>query len=133
MYISRSIVVNASAKEVWNTVKGPEGWAEWHPDIRAVEPVDFEDKNLLRVVFEDGDSVIERSIGTDGLSFGYEVIAGQASMTGYQGSVTIIENEMQSVVVWNVSFEPLAAGRYEAIAVGFMEVGLTALAQRYEK
>jgi hypothetical protein len=65
------------------------------------------------------------------MSFGYEVVAGQSSMTGYQGSFTVIEIADQSIVVWNVAFEPLASGCYEAIAVDFMAVGLTALAQRF--
>lgn len=130
MHISRSIVVEANSSEVMRVIRGPEGWADWHPDIKSVESVDFEDKRLLRVVFEDGDSVIERSLGTDGTSFGYQVVAGQTSITGYQGTVTVVENGNQSVIVWNVNFEPLAPGCYEAIAKEFMEVGLTALAQQ---
>lgn len=132
MYISRNVLINAPANDVMKLVQGPEGWANWHPSIKAVEPIEFENKDLLRVVFEDGDSVIERSLGNDGLSFGYEVIAGQASMTGYQGSLTVYELNNQSLVLWNVAFEPLASGRYEAISAGFMEVGLSALEQSFD-
>lgn len=130
MHISRSIVVEANSSEVMRVIRGPAGWADWHPDIKSVESVDFEDKQLLRVVFEDDNSVIEKSLGTDGTSFGYQVVAGQTSITGYQGTVTVVENGNQSVIVWNVNFEPLAPGCYEAIAQEFMEIGLTALAQQ---
>ena len=53
------------------------------------------------------------------------------SITGYQGTVSVVENGSQSVIVWNENFEPLAPGCYEAIALEFMEVGLAALARRF--
>ena len=131
MHISRSVVVDATPTDVMKIVKGPEGWADWHPDIQKVEVADFEDKQLLRVLFEGGDSVIEKSLGSDGMSFGYQVVAGQSSITGYQGTVTVAKVGNQSVIVWNVNFEPLAPGCYESIAQEFMEVGLEALAKRF--
>jgi carbon monoxide dehydrogenase subunit G len=131
MHISRSIVVEATPAKVMEIIRGPEGWADWHPDIKKVEAADFEDKQLLRVIFEDGDSVIEKLLGSDGMSFGYQVLAGQSSITGYQGTVTVVENGNQSLIVWNVNFEPLAPGCYESMALEFMEVGLDALAKRF--
>lgn len=133
MHISKSLLIDTPAEDVWRIVKGPEGWADWHPSIGAVEPLGFGNQSYLKVIFDDGGSVVERPLGVDGTSFAYEIIAGQTTVTGYRGTLSVIDMDEKSLVIWNLLFEPLAEGTYERFSEGFVEVGLQALAHKLTK
>lgn len=131
MHISRSVVLHATATEVWKEIEGPSGWAGWHPAIAAVQPEAIDGIDYFRLTFDEGSEVVEKPRGTDGMSFGYEVVAGQTSMTRYHGSITVCEVEGSALVVWTVTFDPLIAEAYAKISSGIIEAGLMALTVRF--
>lgn len=124
--IMRSAAFRAPAEEVWAVIGDFHALADWHPGIER----QTRDGDIRRLEVPGGEVVVERFLGTDGMSYAYEIVSGPLPVTDYRSVISVAPSGTGSVVVWCSTFEPKVDAAFRLVA-GIYESGLKALADRF--
>ena len=124
--IMRSAAFNAPADELWAVIGDFHALAEWHPGVERQTA----EGDLRHLDLPGGGAIVERLLGTDGLSYAYEILSGPLPVDGYRSVLSVAPAGAGSVVVWSSTFEPRVDAAFRLVA-GIYEAGLAALGERF--
>ena len=74
--------------------------------------------------------ILEKNLGADAISYGYEILESPLPMTGYKATISVADAGDKAVVVWSSTFEGTADGASDIVA-GIYTAGLDALAAKF--
>ncbi|WP_425403620.1 SRPBCC family protein [Hwanghaeella sp.] len=128
--ITRSVSVKASPETVWAVIGGFQALPEWHPAAEgsAKEMVDGVEHRRLSLA--GGGEILEKALGSDGMSYGYEIVESPLPVKNYRSILSVVGTDQGSVVVWSSTFDPLAETASGVVA-GIYEAGLGTLTSRF--
>ena len=129
-HVTRSIVLNAAPGDVWALIGGFQSLPDWHPAFESSAREDIGGVEHRRLGLAGGGEILEKSLGADAMSYGYEILESPLAITGYKSVVLVADAGGKAVVVWSSIFEPTADGMPEAVA-GVYQAGLDALAAKF--
>ncbi len=129
--ITRSLYLEAPPEEIWKVVGSFQALVDWHPAVEssALEIIDGVEHRRLGLV--GGGEILERSLGNDSFSYGYEIVTGSLPVSDYRSILALSAAGSGAVLVWGATFT--AAGPdAEAVVGEVYESGFSALAERFQ-
>jgi len=128
--ITRSVTVKASPETVWALIGGFQALPDWHPAAEgsAKEMVDGVEHRRLSLA--GGGEILEKALGSDGMSYGYEIVESPLPVNNYRSIISVVGAGGGSVVVWSSTFDALADNAAGVVA-GIYEAGLGTLTSRF--
>ncbi|HET7408694.1 MAG TPA: SRPBCC family protein [Paracoccaceae bacterium] len=124
--IMRSRAFRATADELWEVIGDFHALADWHPGVERQTA----EGDIRHLDLAGGGVIVERFLGTDGMSYAYEIVSGPLPVEGYRSVLSVAPAGPGSVVVWSSTFEPKVDAAFRLVA-GIYEAGLDALAERF--
>jgi imidazole glycerol phosphate synthase subunit HisF len=129
-HVSRSVALAATAEEVWKAIGGFQALGDWHPAVKSSTREDIGGAEHRRLELVGGGELLEKSLGSDGMSYGYAIVDGPLPVSHYRSVLAVAPAGSGSVVVWASSFTANKPDALAAIA-GVYEAGLGALKERF--
>ena len=133
--VSREIVVNAPASEVWESVGAFCSIGTWYPGIDSCTEETMDGAVHRKLVTADGAEFLEKHMdaGSD-MAYGYAIIEGPLPVKDYEAVFEVKDNGDSSTIVWSSSFASDGASDEEAaeVVAGIYEAGLDAIKARIE-
>ena len=128
--ITRSVSINASPETVWALIGGFQALPDWHPAAEgsAKEMVDGVEHRRLSLA--GGGEMLEKALGSDGMSYGYEIVESPLPVKNYRSILSAVGTGEGTVVVWSSTFDALANTAPDVVA-GIYEAGLKTLTSRF--
>ena len=128
--ITRSVTVKASPETVWALIGGFQALPDWHPAAEgsAKEMVDGVEHRRLSLA--GGGEILEKALGSDGMSYGYEIVESPLPVNNYRSIISVVGAGGGSVVVCSSTFDALADNAAGVVA-GIYEAGLGTLTSRF--
>lgn len=130
--VTRSVVLNASASAVWGVIGGFQALPDWHPDVLRSAKEVIEGIEHRRLSLAGGGELLEKSLGADGASYGYEMIESPLPVRDYRSILCVTDAQGPSVVSWSSTFVGEGEAASDLVA-GIYEAGLHALACRFRE
>lgn len=79
-----------------------------------------------------GGDILEKSLGGDATSYGYEIIASPLPVADYKAIIHVVDVGGKGVLVWSSTFEDTSGnGAGEAAVIGVYEGGIAALKEKF--
>jgi hypothetical protein len=128
--VTRSVTLNAAPGEVWALIGGFQAVPDWHPAVATSTREDIGGVDHRRLGLEGGGEILEKDLGGDAMSYGYEIIASPLPLADYQATISVADAGGKAVVVWSSTFEGTADGASDIVA-GIYQAGLDALAAKF--
>ena len=129
--VTRSAVVAAPAADVWALIGGFQALPDWHPAVEGSAKEQASDgAEMRRLSLAGGGEILEKSLGSDGMSYGYEILESPLPVANYKAILTAAETGGKTMITWCSTFDATADGAEGAIA-GVYEAGLGALTERF--
>ena len=129
--VTRSIALNAAPGEVWALISGFQSLPDWHPAIETSTRDDIGGVEHRRLGLAGGGEVVEKNLGADAMSYGYEIIESPLPLADYKAIISVADaGGGKAVVVWSSTFEGTADGAAD-IVIGIHQSGLDALAAKF--
>ena len=128
--VTRSVTLNAAPGEVWALIRGFQGLPEWHPAVATSTREDIGGTEHRRLGLVGGGEILEKNLGGDTMSQGYEIIESPLPLANYQATISVADAGGKAVVVWASTFEGTADGASDIVA-GIYHAGLDALAAKF--
>ena len=129
--LSLSVVLDASAPEVWALVGDFGGLAEWHP---WVPNCSLSDDGLTRTIDLGSTAAVERLLpeAIHPLSHSYVVIDSPMPIANYRATWEAIPTPTGCRVTWSATFEPLDENA-EFMLTAFVKQAFDSLKQRFRE
>jgi len=132
--VTRSITLNAAPGEVWALIGGFQSLADWHPAIETSTRDDIGGVEHRRLTLAGGGELLEKNLGGDAMSYGYEIVESPLPVAGYKATISVADaggdSGGKAVVVWSSTFEATADGAADIVA-GIYTAGFDALAAKF--
>ncbi len=129
--VTRSVTLNAAPGEVWAAIGGFQSLADWHPAVETSVRDDIGGVEHRRLGLAGGGEILEKNLGADAMSYGYEIVESPLPVAGYKATISVADaGGSKVVVVWSSTFEGTADGASDIIA-GIYTAGLDALAAKF--
>ncbi len=128
--VTRSIALNAAPGEVWALISGFQSLPDWHPAIETSARDDIGGVEHRRRGLAGGGEVVEKNLGADAMSYGYEIVESPLPLVDYKAIISVADAGGKAVVVWSSTFEGTADGAAD-IVIGIYQSGLDALAAKF--
>jgi hypothetical protein len=128
--VTRSVALNATPGDVWALIGGFQATPDWHPAIETSTRDDIGGVEHRRLGLAGGGEIVEKYLGGDAMSYGYEIIESPLPLTDYQSTISVADAGGKAVVVWTSTFEGTADGASDIVA-GVYQAGLDALAAKF--
>ena len=129
--VTRSVTLNAAPGEVWAAIGGFQSLADWHPAVETSVRDDIGGVEHRRLGLAGGGEILEKNLGADAMSYGYEIIESPLPVVEYKATISVADaGGGKVVVVWSSTFEGTADGASDIIA-GIYTAGLDALAAKF--
>lgn len=133
-YVTRSQEFARSAAEVWDLIGGFQAAANWHPALQGSSREDIDGVEHRRLDLGGGASILEKSLGSDNTSYGYEIVdAGPLPVASYRGVLSVAPAGSGCVATWSSTFDANGAPDEAAAGAisGIYEAGFGALVERF--
>ena len=114
-HVFRYGIVNAPSEKVWEIVGDFDGLPAWNPPIESSQPEKKDGVRYRRLKFSNGGEFFEQNMGTDGTSIGYNVIETNAPLSGYVGSISVMDQGDKCILCWSSSFDSDEPGMVDAV------------------
>ncbi|HIJ61787.1 MAG TPA: SRPBCC family protein [Rhodospirillaceae bacterium] len=135
--VKKSVSVAAGADEVWKTIGGFCGIAEWHPAIAKCELSKKGSAVLRTLSLNGGGTVVEKllRLNDEKYQYTYSVVAGPLPVDQYKSTLLVKKFAGGSTITWVGSFVAKGAPDAKAIEVisGVYEGGLASLKKKLTK
>ncbi len=128
--VTRSTVLAASPAEVWAVVGGFQALADWHPAVATSAQEMTGGVEHRRLALEGGGEILEKSLGSDAMSYGYAILEGPLPVADYTSVFSVTDAGGKACVHWCSTFTPTADGA-EGVVAGVYEAGLAVLKERF--
>ncbi len=128
--VTRSVTLNAAPGDVWALIGGFQALPDWHPAVETSTRDDIGGVEHRRLGLAGGGEILEKNLGGDTMSVGYEIIDSPLPVAGYKATISVADAGGKAVVVWASTFEGTADGASDVIA-GIYQAGLDALAAKF--
>ncbi len=128
--LTRSVTLNATPGDVWALIGGFQSLPGWHPPVETPARDDIGGVEHRRLGLAGGGEILEKNLGGDAMSYGYEIIESPLSLANYQATILVADAGGKAVVVWASTFEGTADGASDIVA-GIYTAGLDALAAKF--
>lgn len=131
--VSRSVSIDAGAREVWNVIGDFCDLDDWHPAFVGCALKTREGGGVHRILTMDGGAeFVEKLIATEpGLSYTYSIVEAPVPLERYTGTLSIAPSDPVEVT-WSSRFKS-ADPEMEALVAGVYEAGLAALQAHFDK
>ena len=129
--VTRSIALNAKPADVWSLVGGFQAVPDWHPGVESSTPGTLGEVETRRLSLKGGGEIYEKSLGSDGMSYGYEIVESPVPVANYRAIISVVDAGGKAVFVWSSTFEDMAEGAGAAAVVGIYEGGIAALTAKF--
>ncbi|MEM6933624.1 MAG: SRPBCC family protein [Pseudomonadota bacterium] len=126
--VTRTQTLAATPPEVWAAIGDFHALVDWHPAV--IGSTREEDGAVRRLDLGGGAEIVERILGTDGMSYAYEILEGPLPVSNYRSILSAAESGEGTVLIWSSTFEPTADGAEQAIA-GVYTSGFAALVEKF--
>ena len=132
--LTRSVALNATPDEVWALIGGFQSLPDWHPAVESSTREDIGGVEHRRLGLAGGGEILEKNLGGDTMSVGYEIIDSPLPVADYKATISVADAGADSggkaVVVWASTYEATADGAADIVA-GIYTAGLDALAAKF--
>ena len=128
--LTRSVTLNAAPADVWALIGGFQSLPDWHPAVETSTREDIGGVEHRRLGLAGGGEILEKNLGGDTMSVGYEIIESPLPVANYRATLAVADAGGKAVVVWASTFEGTADGASDVIA-GIYNAGLDALAAKF--
>lgn len=128
--VTRSIALPASAEDVWAVIGGFQALADWHPAVASCTQEDIGNAEHRRLELEGGGEILEKSQGSDGMSYGYAIVESPLPVSHYRAVLTVVPSGEGCIVVWVSTFADKTPDA-PAVIAGIYEAGFGALKERF--
>ncbi|MHA1528152.1 MAG: SRPBCC family protein [Alphaproteobacteria bacterium] len=128
--LTRSVTLNAAPGEVWALIGGFQSLPDWHPAVESSTREDIGGVEHRRLGLAGGGEILEKNLGSDTMSVGYEIIESPLPVADYKATISVADAGGKAVVVWASTYEGTADGASDVIA-GIYDAGLGALAAKF--
>ncbi len=128
--LTRSVTLNAAPSEVWALIGGFQSLPNWHPAVETSTRDDIGGVEHRRLGLAGGGEILEKNLGSDTMSVGYEIIESPLPLADYKATISVADAGGKAVVVWSSTFEGTADGAAD-IVIGIYQSGLDALAAKF--
>ena len=128
--VTRSVTLNAAPGDVWALIGGFQTLPDWHPAVESSTREDIGGVEHRRLGLAGGGEILEKNLGGDTMSVGYEIIESPLPVADYKATISVADAGGSAVVVWASTFEGTADGASDVIA-GIYDAGLGALAAKF--
>ena len=132
--VTRSQEFTRSAAEVWDIIGGFHAAADWHPAVQGSSREDIDGVEHRRLDLGGGASILEKSLGADAMSYGYEIVdTGPLPVASYRGVLSVAPAGSGCVATWSSTFHANGApdDAAEGAIAGIYEAGFAALVERF--
>ncbi len=128
--LTRSVTLNAAPGDVWALIGGFQSLPDWHPAVESSAREDIGGVEHRRLGLAGGGEILEKNLGGDTMSVGYEIIESPLPLADYKATISVADAGGKAVVVWASTFEGTADGAAD-IVIGIYQSGLDALAAKF--
>ena len=132
--VTRSVTLNAAPGDVWAATGGFQSLADWHPAVETSVRDDIGGVEHRRLGLAGGGEILEKNLGADATSYGYEIIESPLPVADYKATISVADAGADSggkaVVVWASTYQGTAEGADDIVA-GIYTAGLDALAAKF--
>ncbi|MHA1538316.1 MAG: SRPBCC family protein [Alphaproteobacteria bacterium] len=128
--LTRSVTLNAAPGDVWALIGGFQSLPDWHPAVETSTREDIGGVEHRRLGLAGGGELLEKNLGSDTMSIGYEIIESPLPVADYKATISVADAGGKAVVVWASTYEGTADGADDIIA-GIYQAGLDALAAKF--
>ncbi len=128
--LTRSVTLNAAPGDVWALIGGFQSLPDWHPAVETSTREDIGGVEHRRLGLAGGGEILEKNLGGDTMSVGYEIIESPLPVADYKATISVADVGGKAVVVWASTFEGTAEGAADIVA-GIYPAGLDALAAKF--
>ncbi len=128
--LTRSVTLNASPGDVWALIGGFQGLPGWHPAVETSTREDIGGVEHRRLGLAGGGEILEKNLGSDTMSVGYEIIESPLPVADYKSTISVADAGGKAVVVWASTYEGTADSASDIVA-GIYQAGLDALAAKF--
>jgi hypothetical protein len=128
--LTRSVTLNASPGDVWALIGGFQGLPGWHPAVETSTREDIGGVEHRRLGLAGGGEILEKNLGSDTMSVGYEIIESPLPLADYKATISVADAGGKAVVVWASTYEGTADSASDIVA-GIYQAGLDALAAKF--
>ena len=128
--VTRAVVVGAPADAVWSVIGGFQAMPDWHPAVAGSAREVIDGVEHRRLSLEGGGEILEKSLGCDAASYGYEIVESPLPVSDYRSVLCVSEAAGRAVVSWSSTFTGRGEDASDVVA-GIYEAGLNALASRF--
>lgn len=126
--VTRTQYLAASPDDVWAAIGEFQALGDWHPAIEASTP--DEGGAIRRLDLGGGAMVIERHLGSDGMSYAYEILESPLPVANYRSILSAAPAGSGTVLVWSSTFEPTAESA-DGVIAGVYTSGFGALVDKF--
>ena len=99
--LTRSVTLNAAPGDVWALIGRFQALPEWHPVVASSAKEVIDGVEHRRLGLEGGGEIMEKSLGADDASYGYEIIESPLPVADYRSILTVTEAGGKAVVTWS--------------------------------
>ena len=129
--VTRSVTLNAAPGDVWAVIGGFKSLADWHPAVETSTRDDIGGVEHRRLGLAGGGEILEKNLGADAMSYGYEIIESPLPVADYKATISVADaGGGRAVVVWASTYQGTAEGADDIVA-GIYTAGLDALAAKF--
>ncbi|MEM7505201.1 MAG: SRPBCC family protein [Pseudomonadota bacterium] len=128
--VSRSLILNVPAVDVWSAIGDFQALDSWHPAVQDSSAESKDGAELRHLDLGGGAVIVEKLLGVDGMSYAYEILSGPLPVSDYRSIISVSDTGGSSILTWSATFEPAGDGAEDAIA-GVYEAGFGALKDRF--
>ena len=129
--LTRSVALNAAPDEVWALIGGFQSLPDWHPAVESSTREDIGGVEHRRLGLAGGGEILEKNLGGDTMSVGYEIIESPLPVADYKATISVADaGGGRAVVVWASTYQGTAEGADDIVA-GIYTAGLDALAAKF--
>ena len=132
--LTRSVTLNAAPGDVWALIGGFQSLPDWHPAVESSTREDIGGVEHRRLGLAGGGEILEKNLGGDTMSVGYEIIDSPLPVADYKATISVADAGADSggkaVVVWASTYQATADGADDIVA-GIYTAGLDALAAKF--
>ena len=129
--LTRSVTLNAAPGDVWAAIGGFQSLADWHPAVETSVRDDIGGVEHRRLGLAGGGEILEKNLGADAMSYGYEIIESPLPVVEYKATISVADaGGGRAVVVWASTYQGTAEGADDIVA-GIYTAGLDVLAAKF--
>ena len=119
--VQQSLVLNASARDVWAVVGDFDKLNEWHAAVQSIESEETSEGHMRSLALLGGTKkLVEQldELDEENLSYSYHIIDGPLPVADFRGTIAVSPHggDAGSIVSWVARFEPKGTTEEDATA-----------------